>query len=122
MRMLLPSLSERREIRDLLNEFFDTGHQPTFNKAVRILCRFYRVKRPEIEWYEYIDNYKTAGRTFECGKIILVHPENWKRSRTGNTKGQWVLTVLHEFGHFILWSDPETKADLFAVRMLRCGK
>ena len=60
-----------------------------------------------------------AGRTYENGKIHLVHPENWKKGRKYNTERQWVNTVYHEMGHYIFWSDAERKANTFAYRMER---
>lgn len=119
MRMLLPPLKERREIRELLSEFFQTHHEPDFNNAIRALCRFYTLPVPKIEWYETLDWGKSGGLTYEDGRIKLIHPENWKRGTKYNTEAHWIKTVFHEFGHFMLWSDPETKAELFATRLMR---
>ena len=71
-----------------------------------------------MEWFEYLDWGKGAGRTYENGKIHLVHPENWKKGRKYNTLRQWVHTVHHEIGHYLFWADAERKADLFAAGML----
>lgn len=87
--------------------------------AVTAICRFYRLKRPQVEWFEYLDWGRTAGRTYENGKIHLVHPENWKRGRKYNTQRQWINAVYHEMGHYIFWTDAERKADTFALRMER---
>jgi hypothetical protein len=70
-----------------------------------------------VEWFEYLDWGRTAGRTYENGKIHLVHPENWKKGRKYNSERQWVNIVYHEMGHYIFWSDAERKADTFALRM-----
>src|SRR5690348_12594169 len=51
--------------------------------------------------------------------IHLVHPENWKRGRKYNSERQWIHTVYHEFGHYVLWADAERKADGFAYRFVR---
>ncbi len=83
-----------------------------------------RLKRPQVEWFEYLDWGRTAGRTYENGKIHLVHPENWKSGRKYNTEKQWVNAVYHEMGHYVFWTDAERKADTFALRMernVRCG-
>jgi hypothetical protein len=72
-----------------------------------------------VEWFEYLDWGRTAGRTYENGKIHLVHPENWKKGRKYNSERQWVNTVYHEMGHYIFWADAERKADTFALRMER---
>jgi len=117
MRMAVPPVRERRVIQRLLSEFFREHKVSRFNKAVAEICRFYRLKRPRVEWFEYLDWGRTAGRTFEDGTICLVHPENWKRGRKYNSEGQWINTVFHEMGHYILWTDAEAKADLFAARM-----
>jgi hypothetical protein len=71
-----------------------------------------------VEWYEYLDWGKGAGRTWDDGKIALVHPENWKRGRKYNTMRQWIHTVHHEMGHYLFWADAERKADLFADNMM----
>ncbi len=117
--MTVPPVKERRQIRRLLGEFFLEHKVSRFNRAVTEICRFYRLKRPSVEWFEYLDWGKTAGRTFENGTIYLVHPENWKRGRKYNSEEQWVNTVFHEMGHYILWTDAEAKADLFAEAMER---
>jgi len=71
-----------------------------------------------VEWFEYLDWGKGAGRTYEDGRIHLVHPENWKRGRKYNTLKQWIHTVHHEIGHYLFWTDAERKADLFAASMM----
>ncbi len=77
------------------------------------------VDPPRVRWFEYLDWGKTAGRTYENGDIHLVHPESWKRGRKYNSERQWIHTVYHEFGHYVLWSDAERKADGFAYRFVR---
>ncbi len=119
MRMILPPVRERRIIDQHLSAFFRTYKKSEFWRAVSTLCRFYKLKRPKIEWYEYLDWGKTAGKTYENGKIHLVHPENWKKGRKYNSERQWVHTVYHEMGHYIFWADAERKADTFARRMVR---
>lgn len=119
MRMILPPLRERRAIHRFLLSFFHEHKIADFNRAVGVICRFYRLKRPKVEWYEYLDWGRTAGRTYENGKIHMVHPENWKRGRKYNSEKQWINAVYHEMGHYIFWSDAERKADTFAARMER---
>jgi len=119
MRMILPSLKERRMVNRFLVSYF-RGHRPAdFNRAIAEICRFYRLKRPRVEWFEYLDWGRTAGRTYENGKIHLVHPENWKKGRKYNSERQWVNAVYHEMGHYVFWTDAERKADTFASRMER---
>jgi hypothetical protein len=48
-----------------------------------------------------------------------VHPDGWKRGRKYNSERQWVHTVYHEMGHYVLWADAERKADGFAYRFVR---
>ena len=59
-----------------------------------------------------------AGRTYEDGRIHLVHPENWKRGRVYYRERMWIQMIYHEMGHFILWTDPERKAEIFSRRMV----
>ena len=119
MRMMLPTVRERRAIQRKLVSFFRDHRDADFNRAVGAICRFYRLKRPKVEWFEYLDWGRTAGRTYENGKIHLVHPENWKKGRKYNSERQWVNTVYHEMGHYVFWTDAERKADTFAARMER---
>lgn len=119
MRMVLPPTRERRSIHRMLERFFEEHRDRDFAMAVTAICRFYRLKRPQVEWFEYLDWGRTAGRTYENGRIHLVHPENWKRGRKYNTQRQWINAVYHEMGHYIFWTDAERKADTFATRMER---
>jgi hypothetical protein len=118
MRMILPTQRERHGVDRSLRAFF-TGHRPSeFRRAIAAICRFYALRMPRVEWYEYLDWGKGAGRTWEDGTIGLVHPENWKRGRKYNSMRQWIETVHHEMGHYLFWTDAERKADLFAAAMM----
>ena len=119
MRMLVPPIVQRREIDRQLASYFQNHRLSTFQRAISGFCRFYGVKRPHVQWFEYIDWGRTAGRTFEDGRIHLVHPENWKRCRVYNSERMWVQTVYHELGHYVFWSDAERKAEAFTLRMVR---
>jgi hypothetical protein len=119
VRMLVPPLALRRIIDQGLSAYFRTHKAAEFRRAVREFCLFYGVKRPKIEWYEYIDWGKTAGKTYENGRIHLIHPENWKRGRIYKTERMWIQTFYHEMGHFLFWTDAERKADTFTRRMVR---
>jgi hypothetical protein len=119
MRMILPSLRERRVVDRLLSGFFHEYKSHDFKRAIAILCRFYHLKNPKVEWYEYIDWGKTAGKTYEDGLIYLVHPENWKNGRKYKSERRWINMVYHEIGHYVFWADAESKADKFAFRMVR---
>jgi hypothetical protein len=117
--MLLPPIVLRREMDRNLVQFFRAPHNAAFRRAISDFCRFYGVKGPNIEWYEYIDWGKTAGKTFEDGRIHLVHPENWKRCRVYKSERMWVQTVYHELGHYLFWTDAERKAEAFTFQMVR---
>ncbi|MBI4517031.1 MAG: hypothetical protein HY699_14580 [Deltaproteobacteria bacterium] len=119
MRMMLPPVKERRVIHRLLSAFFQQHRPADFNRAVGAICRFFNLKRPRVAWFEYIDWGRTGGKTYEDGKIHLVHPENWKNGRKYNSERQWVNMVFHEMGHYVFWADAERKADAFAFRMMR---
>jgi len=119
MRMILPPLRQRQAVQRLLESFFREHKNADFNRAIGAMCRFYHLRRPQVEWFEYLDWGKTAGKTYEDGKVHLVHPENWKRGRKYNSERQWINAVYHEMGHYIFWADAERKADTFAFRMAR---
>lgn len=117
--MLVPPITQRREIDRQLALYFQNHRSLMFRRAISSFCRFYGVKQPHIEWFEYIDWGRTAGRTFEDGRIHLVHPENWKRCRVYNSERMWVQTVYHELAHYVFWADAERKAEAFTLRMVR---
>jgi len=119
MKMVLPGLRERRRIDRLLTNFFIDYRPAGFRRAMVGLSRFYNLRTPRVVWFEYLDWGKSGGRTYEDGKIHLVHPENWKRGRNYHSKRRRINTVYHEMGHFIFWADAERKADTFAYRMVR---
>lgn len=119
MRIPVPGVRERRLVDQLLSAFFREHQTSHFRRAIGRLSRFYRLPSPPVHWYEYLDWGKSGGRTYENGHIHLVHPENWKRGRRYNTERQWIFTVYHELGHYVLWADPERKADTFAWRLVR---
>jgi hypothetical protein len=119
MRMMFPGLRERCLVDSRLTTFFRDHREPEFRRAIASLSRFYDLPTPRVAWFEYLDWGKTAGRTYENGDIHLVHPENWKRGRKYNSERQWIHTVYHEFGHYVLWADAERKADGFAYRFVR---
>ena len=119
MRMLFPGVRSRRTVDRLLTSYFRDYRGTDFARAIGALSRFYRLPRPRVRWFEYIDWGKTAGRTYENGEIHLVHPENWKRGRKYNSERQWVHTVYHEMAHYVLWADAERKADGFAHHFVR---
>ena len=119
MRMLLPPIDRRREMDKNLVAFFRDHRLIDFRRAIADFCRYYHLRRPRIGWYEYIDWGKTAGKTFEDGRIHLVHPENWKRGRVYNSERMWVQMVYHELAHYLFWTDAESKAETFTRRMVR---
>ena len=119
MRMALPALRERRRIDKLFSGFFELYKPADFRRAIVGISRYYDLKTPRVVWFEYLDWGKSGGRTYENGKIHLVHPENWKRGRKYNSERRWINTVYHEMGHYIFWADAERKADNFAYRMVR---
>ena len=119
MRMMFPGVRERRTVDRLLTTFFREHRELDFRRGIGLLGRFYHLPRPRVRWFEYLDWGKTAGRTYENGDIHLVHPESWKRGRKYNSERQWIHTVYHEMGHYMLWADAERKADNFAYRFVR---
>jgi len=119
MRMMMPGVRSRRLVDRLLTRFFHEYDNSAFQRAIAGMARFYQLTVPRVVWFEYLDWGKTGGRTYENGRIHLVHPENWKRGRKYNSERQWIHTVYHEMGHYVLWADPERKADQFAYRFVR---
>jgi hypothetical protein len=119
VRMLVPPVIRRRGMDRRLVEFFYQQRPGVFRQAISDFCRYYAIKPPRIQWCEYIDWGKAAGKTFEDGRIHLVHPENWQRGRIYNSERMWVQTVYHELGHYLFWTDAERKAEVFTQLMVR---
>jgi len=119
MKMVLPTLRDRRRIDKLLTAFFAQYKPSDFRRAMSAMSRFYSLPTPRVAWFEYLDWGKSGGRTYEDGKIHLVHPEFWKRGRKYKSERKWINTVYHEMGHYVFWADAERKADTFAYRMVR---
>lgn len=61
---------------------------------------------------------KDRGKTYEDGRIHLIHPENWKRGRVYKSERMWIQTLYHEMGHYLFWADAERKADAFQRKMV----
>ena len=118
MRMIVPPIAHRRDIDKRLAEFFRAHRVANFNRAISAMCRYFNVRRPRIEWFEYIDWGKTAGRTYEDGRIHLVHPSSWKRGRVYFSERLWIQMIYHEMGHYLFWTDAERKAEIFSRRMV----
>ncbi|MDB5107897.1 MAG: hypothetical protein JWM69_838 [Candidatus Binatus sp.] len=116
--MIVPPVAHRREIDRNLAKFFRDNKAAHFNRAISSMCRYFKLPRPRFEWFEYIDWGKTAGRTYEDGRIHLVHPENWKRGRVYYSERLWIQMIYHEMGHYLFWSDAERKAEIFTRRMI----
>jgi predicted SprT family Zn-dependent metalloprotease len=117
--MLVPPIALRRDLDRRLVLFFRNQKLALFRQAITDFCRYYAVKPARIEWFQYIDWGKAAGKTFEDGRIHLIHPENWKRGRIYKSERMWVETVYHELAHYLFWTDAERKAEEFTLRMVR---
>src|SRR5262249_16893730 len=118
VRMILPTIADRRVIDRELSDFFHTHRKPMFNRAISRLCRFYHVRRPRISWFEYLDWGKTAGKTYHDGPIHLVPPGIWTRCSIYHTERMWVQKIYHEMAHYLFWTDAESKAALVMRRMV----
>jgi hypothetical protein len=120
-RLAIPPLELRRYIDAQLEEFFDAYQQPAFDRALANLADWYGVPVPKVAWYEYLGGGKHAGYTTEDGAVQLQHPEHWKRAgnANANSRRKWVRTVYHEFAHYLLWANPEPKAEWFEREMVK---
>src|SRR5262245_66600357 len=96
MRMILPGVRHRRTIDRQLTAFFRDHREHEFRCAIRSLSRFYHLRCPRVEWFEYLDWGRTAGRCYENGKVHLVHPENWKKGRKYNSERTWTRTASRD--------------------------
>mgnify|MGYP007070598608 CR=1 FL=1 len=90
----------------------------TFNEALAMICTFYDIPVPKVEWYEKMEDSKIAGLTFENGRVHLYHPEDWAKHRVHNTMQRWREVFFHEIGHVYFWTAAEDKAEAFSKMML----
>src|ERR1044072_4774449 len=119
MRMILPPIKERRLVDRLLSAFFREYKGADLKKAIAKLCRFYHLRNPQVEWFEYIDWGRSAGKTYENGQSYLVHPENWKKGRKYNSQRRWINPVHHEMGHYVFRAHAQNKAHRLPARLVR---
>ncbi len=124
MRILVPPRLVRSHVIHYLEQFFMFEREWYFRRAIGALCRFYKLPRPRVVWFERLANPRRGGECFENGIIHLIHPENWKKNRKYNSMAQWVELVLHEMGHYALWANngkltAEHKADRFRDAILK---
>jgi hypothetical protein len=118
---MLPTLRYRRQIHKYLSAFFES-HQPAdFNRAVSSMCRFFKLKRPKVEWFEYLDWGRAAGNTYSDGKIFIwFTPENWKKGRKYNSEAPVASTPsITRMGHYVFLADAERKAGHICFRMAK---
>jgi hypothetical protein len=116
----LPPTKLRVTIIRLLDAFYEEYQKEKFDLAVQLLAKWYRLPIPPIHWWEYLDGGRTGGVTYDNGEIHMQHPENWKASKSRTQgKQKWIRMVLHEWGHYYLHSNAESKADLFERSFIR---
>lgn len=113
MRHHLPNKKIRQKVVSRLKRFYEKQSEEDFRSAIGIICDFYHINHPSVDWYEYLERGRTWGLTYEDGVIHLICPTKWKDS-----KKSWVLTVLHEMHHYLFWVNKEDKADDFAAKFM----
>ena len=123
MRLAQPTVTTRQRIYQLLALAFDRESNWYLTRAIGVICKFYRLPKPRVMMYERLSRPEYAGQCTSKGLIQLIKPMAWKAHRRHNSKSQWVDTVLHELGHYVLWSDSgkvtaEKKADRFSKMVL----
>lgn len=122
MKLLTPSIKDCRYIHQKLRLFYkqnkdiDKDTYPDlkeFDRALKRFCDFYNLNFPKIEWHYHLEHKNAVGLCDANGKISLIAPQNWK-----SNEYYWIRTTYHELGHYVLWSEAEKKAKLFANRMM----
>jgi len=115
MKMLLPPRFLRTKVVHLITETYDTDDFESLREAAQLVTEFYRLTKPiRITTRRRMKPHTLAGLCWEDGRIDMIRPCVWKEE--GREKQKWIATVLHEFGHAVLWADGETKANLFAAQ------
>jgi hypothetical protein len=118
LKPLLPPRKLREHVVHLITMTFDTDDFESVREAARIVTDHYKLKQPiRITARRRMKPRTLAGLCWEDGRIDIIRPSVWKEEE--RPRAAWVATVLHEFGHAVLWADAETKADLFANEWLR---
>lgn len=119
MKYPYPPKATQREIVSRLKTFFKTEEIEFFNAAMNMFFSYYEEPQPTVEWYVKLDDPKVAGLTYSNGRIELYTPSSWKQNRKYRTRKQWLVVVLHELWHYLVWIDEERKADEFANGFLK---
>lgn len=115
MRIFIPNRKLRLKVVDLLEIAFDTDDFDEVREAAKIVKEYYRLPHDiRVTARKKLKCRKDAALCWEDARIDILRPSVWKAEN--RPRKTWVHTVLHEFGHAVLWADGETKADLFADR------
>jgi len=116
MKRIIPGKRLRAKVINLLEQAYEDDDTELGKRALRLVCWEFGLKVPRLYFKARI-RHNLAGQCYEDGdRIDVSKPSVWKAE--GRTRHAWLLVVLHEFGHHVLWADRERKADLFARRWL----
>ena len=124
MKLLTPSIKDCRYIHRKLKQFYresletdgdTTPNLTEFNRALERFCDFFHIQIPKIVWYKNLNHgsQQTWGLCSPEGQVSLITPSNFDGGEY-----PWLDTVYHELGHYVLWSEAEKKAKIFANRMM----
>ena len=116
MRLALPPKPVCDEIDGAFHDFFvePAAHAREFRVALEAWAEFYHLKRPPVRWRRrLIQDWSAEGLCWPDGTIDLIHPRNWPGTET-----EWMESLYHELGHYLLWADAEKKADMYARRWM----
>jgi len=133
MRVLLPPKYLCKKMSKLLQEFYDNEKDNTgvikidnykiFKEAVKIFCDWYELEYPITHFKRVIDKTHSLGECTENGIINLLYPNIFYiRKQKQKLSCNYISLVYHELGHYYLWSNPETKALEFELKMTKRGR
>jgi len=133
MKVLMPPKHLCKKMHKLLNTFYENeknnkralsiDNYKMYREAFTIFCNWYELEVPVTNFKKKIDKTKSLGECTESGKIILLYPYVFnKRKQKEKLSCTYLGLVFHEWGHYYLWADAETKALEFELRMIKRGK
>lgn len=119
MKNVEPPANLRENLNMRLEAFWKTEEPWLFRSVVQDLCKHYAEPRPKVLWDHKTLKPTEAGLCLENGTLLLWTPSRWRSNRRYRTMRQWINVFYHEFGHYLLWTDAERKANAFARLMTR---
>jgi len=121
MKILYPNKKTCQEIKYYIGLYYsdcDERDLVYLNRAIKKFCSFYELPKPIVRMRNSFKDPQCLGQCSEDGLLEFILPSCYHPMR-GNKKNRWIRMVIHELGHYYLWSFAEKKANEFENEMMR---